>query len=280
MTIEIAVKVHDGLVLAADSATTLVQRDSSGQTRETNIYNNANKVMNLFKGLPIGLMTWGLGSIGSSSISTLGKDLRRRLQGEDSDHLDWAIDPSKYSIEEIATRVREFFYEENYLTTMPAGVPPVNPLGLLIGGYSSNGNQAEVFTLNADEKGCTPPSPTLTQEYGAVWSGQPEAITRLVLGVSGDLGQALINLQAKPEEVPAYIEAIKAQLEMQIVNGAMPIQDAIDLAEFLVDVTIKFVRFCPGSETVGGPIEVAAISKHEGFKWIKRKHYYSGALNL
>lgn len=179
MTIEIAVKVHDGLVLAADSATTLVQRDSSGQTRETNIYNNANKVMNLFKGLPIGLMSWGLGSIGSSSISTLGKDLRRRLQGEDSDYPDWAIDPSKYSIEEIAIRVREFFYEENYLTTMPAGVPPVNPLGLLIGGYSSNGNQAEVFTLNADENGCTPPSPTLTQEYGAVWSGQPEAITRL-----------------------------------------------------------------------------------------------------
>lgn len=46
MTIEIAVKVHDGLVLAADSATTLVQRDSNGQTIETNIYNNANKVMN------------------------------------------------------------------------------------------------------------------------------------------------------------------------------------------------------------------------------------------
>ena len=108
----------------------------------------------------------------------------------------------------------------------------------------------------------------------------PEAITRLVLGVSGNLGQALINLQVKPEEVPAYVEAIKAQFSTQIVNGAMPIQDAIDLAEFLVDVTIKYVRFCPGSETVGGPIEVAAISKHEGFKWTKRTHYYSGALNL
>lgn len=163
---------------------------------------------------------------------------------------------------------------------MPTGIPPINPLGLLIGGYSSGGTQAEVFTLNADEKGCTAPTPTLTQEYGAMWSGQPEAITRLVLGVSGNLGQSLINLQVKPEEVPAYVEAIKAQLEMQIVNGAMPIQDAIDLAEFLVDVTIKFVRFCPGSATVGGPIEVVAITKHEGFKWIKRKRYYSEALNL
>ena len=82
MTIEIAVKVHDGLVLAADSATTLIQRDSDGQTKETNIYNNANKVMNLYKGLPIGLMSWGLGSIGSSSIATLGKDLRRRFSGQ------------------------------------------------------------------------------------------------------------------------------------------------------------------------------------------------------
>jgi hypothetical protein len=257
------VKVHDGLVLAADSATTLVQRDSNGQTIETNIYNNANKVMNLYKELPIGLMSWGLGSIGSSSVVTLGKDLRRRLQGEDSNHTEWAIDPTSYSIGQVATRVREFFYEENYLASMPAGIPPVNPLGLLIGGYSADGNQAKVFTLNADEKGCTPPTPTLTEEYGAVWSGQPEAITRLVLGVRGNLGQALINLQVKPEEVPAYVEAIKAQFATEIVNGAMPIQDAIDLAEFLVDVTIKYVRFCPGSETVGGPIEVAAISKEQ-----------------
>ena len=33
------------------------------------------------------------------------------------------------------------------------------------------------------------------------------------------------------------------------------------------------------SETVGGPIDVAVISKGDGFIWIKRKHYFDPKLN-
>jgi hypothetical protein len=57
------------------------------------------------------------------------------------------------------------------------------------------------------------------------------------------------------------------------------LQDAIDLAEFFVDTTATFTRFKRGAGTVGGPTESAAITKHEGFKWIRRKHYYSVHLN-
>lgn len=72
---------------------------------------------------------------------------------------------------------------------------------------------------------------------------------------------------------------IKRALSMHLVAPPMPIQDAIDLAEFLVDLTINFSRFTPGAPTVGGPIEVAAITKHEGFKWIRRKYWYSREIN-
>jgi hypothetical protein len=34
-----------------------------------------------------------------------------------------------------------------------------------------------------------------------------------------------------------------------------------------------------GPDIVGGPIEVAGVNLHEGFKWINRKHYYSLELN-
>jgi hypothetical protein len=33
------------------------------------------------------------------------------------------------------------------------------------------------------------------------------------------------------------------------------------------------------SETVGGPVDVALISKGDGFIWIKRKHYFKAELN-
>ena len=55
--------------------------------------------------------------------------------------------------------------------------------------------------------------------------------------------------------------------------------DAIDLAEFLVHAAVMFSRFNVGAPTVGGPIEIAAVTKHEGFKWVRRKHYYSRDLN-
>jgi hypothetical protein len=59
----------------------------------------------------------------------------------------------------------------------------------------------------------------------------------------------------------------------------MPFADAINLAKFFVDLSIEYTKYVPGSNTVGGPVDVAGISRHEGFKWIERKHYYPPELN-
>lgn len=60
---------------------------------------------------------------------------------------------------------------------------------------------------------------------------------------------------------------------------AMPIQDAIDVARFAVETAAKYAKYGMRAETIGGPIELAAITKHEGFKWVARKHYYTAELN-
>jgi len=39
-------------------------------------------------------------------------------------------------------------------------------------------------------------------------------------------------------------------------------------------------KMSQGIETVGGPIDVAVISKGDGFVWIKRKHYFKPELNV
>jgi hypothetical protein len=54
----------------------------------------------------------------------------------------------------------------------------------------------------------------------------------------------------------------------------MPIQDAIELARFLVETTIGFIRFAVFlPKSVGGAVAIAAITKHEGFRWIQRKNF-------
>ncbi len=101
-----------------------------------------------------------------------------------------------------------------------------------------------------------------------------------MLGFSPHIADVLVqNLGVPDAQVGQAIEVFKQALTAPLVISAMPFQDAIDLAEFLVELTIKFSRFAPGAQTVGGPIEIAAVSKHEGFKWIKRKHYYRSELN-
>jgi hypothetical protein len=43
--------------------------------------------------------------------------------------------------------------------------------------------------------------------------------------------------------------------------------------------TIGYTHYLLGPDVVGGPVEVAAISRHEKFKWVSRKHYYLNEMN-
>jgi len=59
----------------------------------------------------------------------------------------------------------------------------------------------------------------------------------------------------------------------------LPMEELADLAEALVSLTSLRRRVSLSQETVGGPIDVAIISKGDGLIWIKRKHYFEPSLN-
>ena len=109
--------------------------------------------------------------------------------------------------------------------------------------------------------------------------GEPEAFSRLVLGYRTKLRAGLKAIGVPDDALDGVIASLQAELFLPLVEAPMPIQDAIDLAEFLVQTTTGFTRFKRGAATVGGPVESAAITKHEGFKWVRRKHYFDRSLN-
>jgi hypothetical protein len=275
MTIAISLKVNDGVVLASDSASTLMDRDANGNLLVANVYNNADKIFNLRKPLPIGAITWGAGGIGAASVATLVKDFRETLhqrEGWNSEHLD---------LKRVATMFRGFIYDEKYLPEY--GEWSAKPeLGFVIAGYSTNQTMAEEYQILISPDGqCYGPELIRSLDTcGIKWYGQGEAITRLIFGYSAQLLDVLQRFYSVPDNQLQHLNnTLRDYLAAPLIQQAMPIQDAIDVAEFLVTLTIKFSRFLPGAATVGGPIEIAAITKHEGFKWIKRKHYYSRELN-
>ena len=148
MTIVVTVKINDGIVLAADSATTF----SDDKGNAVKIYNNANKVFNLVKGLPIGSLTWGAGGIGAASISTISKDLRRRFSGNDPQHADWKLNSNDYTIEQVAQKAREFIFEELYKGEYGDKPLPGYFLGYKVCGYSAGAPLPELwhFTITGD----------------------------------------------------------------------------------------------------------------------------------
>ena len=250
-----------------------------------NVYNNANKVFNLRKGLPIGAITWGAGSIGQASTSTIIKDLRHALSGKDERRKDWALktEPTPdYTLENVANRLKEFVFDDLYSKEYPEGSPMRPDLGFIVAGYSTkDASMAEEFQVEVRNGQCSGPTPVRAKhEIGLTAAGDTEALNRLLSGTASALPQVLQSLfKVPPNQIGQVLAQIQAQLNVPLVIPAMPLQDAIDLGEFLVDLTIKFSRFKPGAPTVGGPIEIAAISKHEGFRWIKRKYYFDSRLN-
>ena len=75
-------------------------------------------------------------------------------------------------------------------------------------------------------------------------------------------------------------DAMIPHLYENLILPAAPIQDAIELSRFMVDTTKGFIRFSVRRvKAVGGPIEIAAITKYEGFKWVQRKYFYPHELN-
>ena len=59
----------------------------------------------------------------------------------------------------------------------------------------------------------------------------------------------------------------------------LPKDELAAMAESLINLTSFKRRVSMEEETVGGPIDVAVISKGDGFIWIKRKHYFDRELN-
>jgi hypothetical protein len=288
MSIGILVSVHDGIVLAADSASTLtlmaapvpeqagILPASAQGPIAINVYNNANKIANLYKGKPIGCVAYGSGSIGSASISTLLKDFRERLT--DDAELGFSID--SYSIEDVAKRLAAFLIDHS---NQLAPNEPRPSIGIMVAGYSAGKSLGEAWLIPI-ENGVLRDVQLLRKEgdVGISWGGEGESIARIVLGFSQGLPDVLasvISPQPSAADFSKLTDVFRNALQAPLVFAPMPIQDAIDLAEWLVHTAIMFSRFTPGAPSVGGPIESAAITKHEGFKWIRRKHYYGKDLN-
>jgi hypothetical protein len=208
-----------------------------------------------------------------SAVNPL-KDLGKRLANEqDSMYLD----PSSYTMADVAGRVHQFLFSEK---SMSSG-GTANIL-LRVCGYAARRPLPEVWRVQL--QGTISYQLLLVHpetNFGINWDGQYDALNRLVLGVPIDLERCAIEWGMQQNNAQSFAAAIRQPAQETLAIPTMPIQDAIDLARYLVKVAIGFTKFSLKTQPkiVGGTIEIAAITKHEGFRWVQRQQFYPSNLN-
>jgi len=108
----------------------------------------------------------------------------------------------------------------------------------------------------------------------SLFSGSESKLHKINLEIEKLNDKLLSKFKGKIEEKRReYIDPIT-----NIVR-TLPKEEMANMAESLVTVMAVRRKFSNNVETVGGPIDVAVISKGDGFVWINRKHYFKGELN-
>lgn len=105
----------------------------------------------------------------------------------------------------------------------------------------------------------------LTEEQRARWKAQ------FASGAIDEFEKLIEKLERDRQQ--RHFDPIKAAI------ASMPKDELASAAARLVGLNSFQKRLSLAEETVGGPIDVAVISKGDGFVWIDRKHYFRRELN-
>jgi len=90
--------------------------------------------------------------------------------------------------------------------------------------------------------------------------------------------EAEASYEAYREQREQYQRYMHVHPVVEVV-AVLPKDELAQMAESLVNLTVLKRRVSMQEETVAGPIDVAVISKGDGFVWIKRKHYFAAEMN-
>jgi hypothetical protein len=254
----VAIKSPEGIVLAADSILTLVgERDAeTGEVEVMDLYQHSNKIHQIGN-YPIGIITAGAAGSGARSIQSYITEFSNELIQQKDDH----------GVGEVASllyeRLSSVFGEEEEIT---------EGTDIICAGYSPGENIPDVYRIVIPQR--EPERYFYGPEghfyhlvpigYGEQW------IYRWYFGYAQMLPEILGNRNVDEETRAQVIEDLQRE-RLPIPIQAMPLQEVVDLAVFLINLAIGSSRFCLGASVCGGEIDVAAITRRGSFQPLRMK---------
>lgn len=267
MSLGIAFKGPEGIVLAADSRVTLNAQQSQPNGPAILIpatFDNATKLLKVKGQDFVGAVTYGVGAIGGNEPRTAHSFLpefealiAEKRNGE------------RLKVEEFAHEFSDFFMSQwkRYATPVPPGLDMV----FLVGGYDESAAYGRVFDFHIPGRPTPQEMYAGSGDFGLAWGGQREYVDRILQGFDQrtiDITQAELGIdQCTVDRLKLKLTPLAAQIPYPF----LPLQDCVDLSIFLVKATMRIQTWIVGVRGVGGAVDVATITKTDGFRAIQLK---------
>lgn len=262
MTLAVTVVCQDGVVVAADSRTTL------GNHRMLRV--GSDFTHKVFAPGGVAVATYGEAFVDERSIASHMAEFA-------------VVEAGNCAHPGPTARKLAAFFGDRYDGHRAAlgddeGAPPpgVAALGFLVSGYDDAG-VGEAWEVTLPDRAVEQIA-TTANGGGAAWRGQSDVVTRIVRGADLEL---LVRLAAV-HKLGAELDAVMPMLDecsYRIPFDSMNLQDGIDFAVLCIRTTIDVQRLTLGPLAtapefswpgVGGPIEIATVTATGGFAWVQR----------
>lgn len=265
MSLGIAFKGPEGIVLAADSRVTItapLQQPNQPVMLLPSTYDNATKLLRVKGQDFVGAVTYGMGAIGQTEPRTANSYIPEFAQE--------LKDTGRLGVKDFADKLSNFFLNKWNVLKMPT--VKGQDVVFIVGGYDEGAPYGRVFDMFIPSRPTPNEWHSGSGQFGLVWGGQREYADRLIHGFDGRLPELVKKYLSLDDKKRDELSTnLQTQLQAPIPFAFLPLQDSIDLAIFLIRATIIMQHWMVGVRGVGGDIDVAVITQTEGFSEIRKK---------
>ena len=317
MTAEVAILNRNAVAIAADSAAT-VSRSDGDRAEESNepatapkVYNTANKLFALSHAEPVAVMVYDGGEFAGIPWDTVVKLYRRDLHKSSFGTVDEYADRFSTFLEQLLERFdlsgrpsttgvvfagfgteQLFPALSHYGITTDANGMTIEGRGKIVIGDTT---EAAIQPFAQNYMVATFMEGTFPGYRDAFQGFVEDRVSSMAGELAGWLGddqgfeevdlfkqKTTVLVSDILQDLTGLGDTLGRRLWSRIMDTVewLPKEDLAATAEALVSLTSLWQRVTPGSETVGGPVDVAVISKGDGLVWIRRKHYFNPELNF
>lgn len=248
------------------------------------VHTQVEKIFSL-EPLKMGVMASGIGSIGDRTIKSLLNEFKTIRAFSSLNH-------SEYNLENTAVLLLDFL-SSNYAKVYPCGGR--HEMELMLCGYEKGRFTPGVVRIRVHERAINEPD----FDFCIFFGGITREIQRILFGIDSVSKTRLIKrgrqlLETYREQLGRYLSSNNISIELpepepggelslfynvdldslQMNCATYSERDAIECADFLVNVMIKSQRFSNQVPSTGGDVQIAIIRKHSGFEFITSRQPY------